>query len=143
MVNYKTLQTTLISNLFNCGFADAEYLLNTVNDIENYKFTICGEQEYLFDVSDEGNFLDKVFETIKDLGGDEHNFENVLFYIYQLLIERLNTIYELSKYGDDLTYYINLSINGVATTIMIDESFSDCEIPEDIKTEIKAIIDNF
>jgi len=146
MITKENITNKLLCECLNCGYADVEFLVNLVNDVENKKFKIKGKDDFLFYVDKEGKVVNMAFENAENLYLTEKNKVdmNILIgSVFEVIINRINEIYDLDLSAiNDYEIYTNCLDSHLR---LIDEDFTEIltEVEQQIKDEIKAIIEYF
>jgi hypothetical protein len=143
MINKEDSLKTLTCSLLDCGSLDLDFLLDTAETINNNKFMIKGEEQFLFDFARE-NILEVAYDNVKDYA-NEVSINSLIYEVLSCVAKRINEIYDIEmEEGKDYKIYTNcldshLSLNDDFTETHDEES----EISKEEQDEIKAIIENF
>jgi len=141
MITKENITNKLLCEYLNCGYSDVEFLINLINDIENKKFKIKDKDDFLFYVDKEGEVVNMAFEKLESYT-EEKNINLLINAVYEVIIERINEIYDLNLSYEDYEIYTNCLDSHLR---LKDEDFTETLIEEEqnIKDEIKAIIEHF
>jgi len=141
----ENITNKLLCECLNCGYNDVEFLVNLISDVENKKFKIKGKDDFLFYVDKEGEVVNMAFDKAKELYLTEKNKVDInilIASVYEVIISRINKIYDLSLSLDDYEIYTNCLDSHLR---LRDEDFTEILTDEEQQTkdEIKAIIEHF
>jgi len=142
MITKDEIQNKLLSNCLNCGYMDINFLIDLINDVENKKFKIKGEETYLFYVDREGKFSDEIYEEAKETT-EEVEINYFIYTAFKLIINRINEIYDIDlQETEDFEIYTNCLDSHLR---LKDEDLTETltDIEQSIKDEVKAIIEHF
>ncbi|HEY0090454.1 MAG TPA: hypothetical protein VGB37_16510 [Candidatus Lokiarchaeia archaeon] len=134
MINKEMITNKLLSEYLNAGYLDVEFLINLINDIENKKFKIKGKEDFLFYVDREGEVINMAFERLEGYT-EKKDINTLINAIFELLIDRINEIYDINLSYDDYDIFINCMDSHLS---LKEETLIKIE-----QDEIKAIIENF
>ena len=141
MITKENITNKLLCECLNCGYADVEFLVNLISDVENKKFKIKGKDDFLFYVDKEGEVVNMAFDRTRE-ARDEIDINGLIYDVYCIIIDRINEIYDLDLSFDDYEIYTNCLDSHLR---FVDEDFIETLTDEEQQTkdEIKAIIENF
>jgi len=138
----------LSCSLLNAGCLDVDFLLELSNTIDNQKFTIKGEETFLFSFDSEGKILSNAVDNLRDNQGEEAKIDvNALIYeVLNSVAQRVNEIYGLSlEEGEDYEIYTNCMDSHLSLKEEDNFKASDeeNEISKEEQDEIKKIFEEF
>lgn len=145
MISKEDSLKSLTCSLLDCGSLDLDFLIDLVEVVNNKKFQIKGEEQFLFDFQRE-NILEVAYENIKDYANEVSNINTLIYEVLSSVATRVNELYDLElKEGEDYEIFTNcldshLSLNDEDFTEMHDE---ETEISKEEQDEIKAIFEAF
>ena len=136
--------------LLDCGYLDLDFLVNLVNTIDNTKFKIKGEDNFLFTLKDEGKtFQNAVYEIRNNFGIDKIEVNSLIETILRAIANRINEIYSIElEEGTDYEIFTNwMDSYLILTKYTMEEDFintdGENEISKSEQEEIKKIFEEF
>ncbi|HDK42166.1 MAG TPA: hypothetical protein ENG87_02200 [Candidatus Pacearchaeota archaeon] len=141
MITRDNITNKLLCEFLKCGYSDVEFLINLISDVENRKFKIKNKEDFLFYVDKEGEVVNMIFDKLESYT-KEKDINLLINVFFEIVIDRINEIYNLNLSCDDYEIFLNCSDSHLS---LIDEDFTETltEEEQNTKDEIKAIIEHF
>jgi hypothetical protein len=140
MIPKEDLAKNLLTELLGCGYADTESLIDLISLVENTKFTINGQEEFLMD--DEGSLIGNIIEDVKDMGVESPDVNWYIDAIFRRVIGAVGDRYGIEWEEEDYSTYTNFLDSHLFITEEGSERLRKLLTEEQAK-EIESIIENF